>query len=964
MASILFTESSGGYAQRTRENAAAADFTVAIAADFTTAGERATERAAGERYVAIPLDNDTLANIPEAARRDARLLTNYLLENLPDARERDGITLNFAGNGIYTLNALGISQESVDQYITALLAEMKAIGEVSIGGVRSGGQTGVDEAAAKAALANGIDAVVHAPKGYEFRGASGRDLYDEAAFKARFGVEQKEAVSQKASLEDARLMRRALYLFETSDWTAWASDDPKTFAAQKARQEEYDGIVEIVAKDDPELAGRMKEVWDRVSSSHGVEDDDAKAFRQDLFMRASERGAVAFHKGPWTREEAAADVRTLYIFTDNTDRDSGKGVISRDSAYFRRFGKFGSDAELHYPTMTAAVVRGLDNALPVSTQRWYHEGAKGESGRWTDRDIAEFKKVISKEFQYIRNEWRSGQYDRIMFPDGDGLFYGKISAITPERTPLLYAALKEEYDNLVKYVGVKEQMKEANVVAAKETPETRLAAEKERLMRNIEKGMLPTGWARTAENGYEVSTRGDRRFSALVATFAPGTKIGRVDVGGKSIEDVYQTVIKRSGKGLPPAEDSVLYQKDLSPKDRELVTFDKGYLPLWTIWAGQNPALIDDLRQKSAGKVLTDMFASTGVSQARALDAILNGKGHLFDRAVAAALVPAGEPVRKAAPARVAEPTLDLKYDDKAGVTVANIKTTPEVTKEPGYVYIGRSKGGQPENILGNPFTMIPEGTRAQFVVSSRQESVDRYRDYMEEQLKTNPAYKAKMEELAGRVAAGEHLYLGCFCKPLPCHGDILKEKILEMSINMKQDKGQEAAKATAAPEKKSSRPEYKPFDIPPQQIYDLLCENTMVKERLEGFIPKHYVDQLKEHGATEVRGMVNSRIPTGYDPHPSTLLVNMELRIMKDEQGKPAVVVLDPNDRLPDGTMPKYRTVLGTLDKYTRHGRFDIATLQKDQRFWQGVREKRAARNGKKPEAPAQKDNHGLGKR
>ena len=63
------------------------------------------------------------------------------------------------------------------------------------------------------------------------------------------------------------------------------------------------------------------------------------------------------------------------------------------------------------------------------------------------------------------------------------------------------------------------------------------------------------------------------------------------------------------------------------------------------------------------------------------------------------------------------------------------------------------------------------------------------------------------------------------------------------------------------------------------------------------------------------------------------------------------------------DGTMPKQRTVLGTLDKYTRHGRFDIATLQKDQRFWQGVREKRAARAGKTPETPTQKDNHGLGK-
>lgn len=946
MASILFTESTGGYAQRTRENAAAADFTVAIAADFTTGGERATERFAGDRYVAIPLDSDTLADLSAAARRDARLLTDYLLQHIPDARERKGVVLNFAGNGIYTLKKRGISQDAVDGYVTALLAEMKSIGEITVTGIRSGGQTGIDEAAAKAALSNGIDAVVHAPKGYEFRGASGRDVYDEAAFKARFGMAEKKDMSQGSLLEEARQMRRALYLFLNSDWTAWASDDMGAMPRQNKIKDEFMSIADAVSARDPELAGKMKAAWEATSNSYGKDTAEGTALQEELRKRSAVPGVMVKHDGPWTREEAAADTRTLYVFTDNTDRDSGKGVIPRDSAYVRRFGKPGSDVELHYPTVTAAVVRGLDNALPVSTQRWYHEGAKGESGRWTDRDVDEFKKVISREFQYIRNEWRSGRYSRIMFPAGDGLFNGKISAITMERTPLLYAALKEEYDNLCKEVGAREA-----VAMAKAAPQERRAA------------MSSAGWARTAENGYEVSTRGDRRFSALVATFAPGTKIGRVDVGGKTIEDVYQTVIKRSGKGLPPAEDSVFYQKDLGPKDRELIIFDKGYLPLWTIWAGQNPALIEDLRQNAAGKVLTDMFASTGVSQARALDAVLNGKGHLFDRAVAAALVPAGEPARKAAPARATEPTLNLKYDDRAGVTVVNIKTAPEAMKEPGYVYIGRSKGGQPENILGNPFTHIPSGTRAEFVVASRDESVARYRAYMEEQLKTNPAYKAKMEELAGRVAAGEHLYLGCFCKPLPCHGDILKEKILEMAMGKRQDVGPAVDKPATAPEKKSSRPEYKPFDIPPQQMYDLLCENTMVKERLEGFIPKHYVDQLREHGATEVRGMVNSRIPTGYDPHPSTLLVNMELRIMKDEQGKPAVVVLDPNDRLADGTMPKQRTVLGTLDKYTRHGRFDIATLQKDQRFWQGVREKRAARAGKTPETPAQKDNHGLGK-
>ena len=46
---------------------------------------------------------------------------------------------------------------------------------------------------------------------------------------------------------------------------------------------------------------------------------------------------------------------------------------------------------------------------------------------------------------------------------------------------------------------------------------------------------------------YEVSTRGDRRFSALNAMFRGGRFAGR------TIEDVYQRTLKGSGKGLPPA---------------------------------------------------------------------------------------------------------------------------------------------------------------------------------------------------------------------------------------------------------------------------------------------------------------------------------------------------------------------------------------------------------------------------
>lgn len=135
-------------------------------------------------------------------------------------------------------------------------------------------------------------------------------------------------------------------------------------------------------------------------------------------------------------------------------------------------------------------------------------------------------------------------------------------------------------------------------------------------------------YARNANGrpNYEVSSRGDKRFSAMTATFAPGTTLFGHDVGGRTIESVYQNGVKQGQWHV-----SVGNQKTGAPTSKEIIkgnteddSYYQGYLPLWQEWARQNPQLIEELRQKAQGKVLTDMFASTAVSQARALADVLN----------------------------------------------------------------------------------------------------------------------------------------------------------------------------------------------------------------------------------------------------------------------------------------------------------------------------------------------------
>lgn len=77
--------------------------------------------------------------------------------------------------------------------------------------------------------------------------------------------------------------------------------------------------------------------------------------------------------------------------------------------------------------------------------------------------------------------------------------------------------------------------------------------------------------------------------------------------------------------------------------------------------------------------------------------------------------------------------------------------------KENYDVYIGRPSK------WGNRWSHM-YGTIAQFKVDTREESIQRFEEWL---LSQPDLLVLAKKELKGKV-------LGCFCKPLPCHGDIL----------------------------------------------------------------------------------------------------------------------------------------------------------------------------------------------
>lgn len=78
--------------------------------------------------------------------------------------------------------------------------------------------------------------------------------------------------------------------------------------------------------------------------------------------------------------------------------------------------------------------------------------------------------------------------------------------------------------------------------------------------------------------------------------------------------------------------------------------------------------------------------------------------------------------------------------------------------KSPYDVYIGRPSK------WGNPFSH-KSGTLAKYKVSSREEAIKKY----EEWIVTQPHLMNSLHELRGKK-------LGCWCRPLSCHGDVLSK--------------------------------------------------------------------------------------------------------------------------------------------------------------------------------------------
>jgi hypothetical protein len=87
--------------------------------------------------------------------------------------------------------------------------------------------------------------------------------------------------------------------------------------------------------------------------------------------------------------------------------------------------------------------------------------------------------------------------------------------------------------------------------------------------------------------------------------------------------------------------------------------------------------------------------------------------------------------------------------------------------------YIGRG------SVLGNPYSHIKDRkTKAIYEAKDRDDAIDKYSYYFDLMYGSNKAFTQAIDEIYEVYKSGDDVFLGCFCKPLRCHGDVIKEKL------------------------------------------------------------------------------------------------------------------------------------------------------------------------------------------
>lgn len=193
-----------------RENCEAedVDFTFAVSGSIADGRFASARESAGTSYLEFDVDGISAGNADKLAK--------YIKEQLPgDCFKGEPFSINFVCEDGYSSFNRGLfsTQKDADVFFASFFMALKELGAV-VSSVRSGGLPGLEEAAVSGAVANGIEAHVHASSDcstrHLFTGkeSSGDLMAKEAAFRRRFNLKDFAGLYQTASKKRSGMSKK------------------------------------------------------------------------------------------------------------------------------------------------------------------------------------------------------------------------------------------------------------------------------------------------------------------------------------------------------------------------------------------------------------------------------------------------------------------------------------------------------------------------------------------------------------------------------------------------------------------------------------------------------------------------------------------------------------------------------------------------------------------------------------
>lgn len=103
-------------------------------------------------------------------------------------------------------------------------------------------------------------------------------------------------------------------------------------------------------------------------------------------------------------------------------------------------------------------------------------------------------------------------------------------------------------------------------------------------------------------------------------------------------------------------------------------------------------------------------------------------------------------------------------------ITVINGKTNRFLGNDKIYISRENKTYSVEESVLKNIFIIRKDGTRNEIIA--------KYRAWLWKEFNKKGAVYKELIRIAIKVKAGENIQLVCWCKPLDCHGDVIKRCI------------------------------------------------------------------------------------------------------------------------------------------------------------------------------------------